>query len=176
MADKPILFTGWSMQRILADAKTQTRRCHAKARYAVGDHLWCRETWRTSEPYDPYSPSQIDSGAAVQWRADGSSRLNGPENWGRWRPSIFMPKWATRQWLEVTEVRQERLQEISVEDIIAEGYEEDTSEMLPHLPGPRYWFLKLWERLNGKKPGWAWWDNPMIYAYTFKRIERTPRP
>jgi len=86
-----------------------------------GDRLWVRETWKTCLAYDDYSPSQIDSGAAVQWLADGAKRLNGPEAFGRTRVSIHMPRWASRLTLVVVAVRCERLQDITETDAWKEG-------------------------------------------------------
>jgi len=175
MAEKPILFTGRSMQRILADAKTQTRRCHAKPRYAVGDLLWCRES---SWIFGRWVENGKTAKGMLAWtfeavgetvRFDEQTRLPRMQLGYHRRPSIFMPKWATREWLEVTDVRQERVQEISEEDAKAEGVsiEIDGANWMTYTRG----FHNLWDSINGKKPGWAWHDNPVIFAYTFKRIE-----
>jgi hypothetical protein len=79
----------------------------------------------------------------------------------RWRPSIFMPRAASRILLEITDVRVQRLQGISDEDARAEGY--DRSHAFP-----REWFALLWERIHG--PG-SWHANPWVWAITFQRLE-----
>ena len=91
-----------------------------------GDRLWVRETWRASCHCDDESPSQMaprsaDESVQVQYVADGAESMSCCSEWGKQRPSIFMPRWASRITLEVTGVRVERLQSISEEDAEAEG-------------------------------------------------------
>lgn len=99
-----------------------------------GDRLWVRETWRTSRSLDALSPQRIEEQARkagathgpfapALYVADGNSlTADLPEGgWGKTRVSIHMPRWASRLALEVTEVRVQRLQEISEEDAAAEG-------------------------------------------------------
>ncbi|MEL7476498.1 MAG: hypothetical protein AAGJ55_09755 [Cyanobacteria bacterium J06555_12] len=94
----------------------------------------------------------------------------------RWRPSIHMPRWASRITLEVTDVRVERLQEISGAGAVAEG-----ASMLdcygPHCPpacnesgcfGAVEWFQELWNSIN-TKPGTTWEDNPWVWVVEFRR-------
>jgi hypothetical protein len=82
-----------------------------------GDRLWVRETWRTDKEYNPYSPLQIDSGAPVLYTSDnGNSSII-----GKIRPSIHMPRWASRITLDIASIRVERLQEISEDDSFKEG-------------------------------------------------------
>ena len=86
----------------------------------VGDRLWVRETWTPQSAFngDP-------GGCSVEYRADGDVRFfdgeHGMEPDGTWRPSMFMPRWASRITLEITSVRVERLNEISEADAMAEG-------------------------------------------------------
>jgi len=85
-----------------------------------------------------------------------------------WRPSIFMPKWATRIWLEVTGVRAERVQDISDGDIEAEGVVVN-AEFNPVVE--RYWgFIQLWDSINAKR-GLGWATNPWVWVYEFERLE-----
>ena len=108
------------------------------ARYAVGDHLWVREGWRCTGGGDwkgiLYRADGPDSPMSHCGVNDGRARTIAPTDWPQWdrlvyqtdtscdwRPSIFMPKWAARLWLDVTEVRCQRLQEIKHGDIQAEG-------------------------------------------------------
>lgn len=137
-----------------------------------GDRLWVREAWANVE---------VD-GARVVYRADadddGSVPYLCPGSGGfgggvsnvtpsRWRPSIHMPRWASRITLEVTDVRVERLQDISEADAIAEGAEPllvpPDGGSTPHVEG----FRSLWESING--PG-SWDANPWVWVITFRRI------
>lgn len=102
----------------------------------------------------------------------------------RWKPSIFMPMEAARFFLEVTNVRAERLQDISEEDAIAEGIEEIaemTESKLPiyrnYLPDeilgflfPEYSYQSLWDSLNAEKAPWK--SNPWVWVYEFKKVEK----
>jgi len=90
----------------------------------VGDRLWVRETWATERRLDHLSPSQIGEAGDVPiwWKASSLWEMASVSLIrGKWRPSIFMPRWASRITLEITEVRAERLRSISVADAIAEG-------------------------------------------------------
>ncbi len=93
----------------------------------------------------------------------------------RWRPSIHMPRWASRITLEITGVKVERVQDISEEDAKAEGirFEDGGYElecMTPNERGRRRIsnFHILWDSIS--KPGHKWEDNPFVWAITFKRI------
>ena len=120
-----------------------------------GDRLYVRETFGHFERNENFAP-----GCEVFYRADGESLAVEP-----WRPSIHMPRWASRITLEITSVRVERLQDISVADAIAEGCPGGEH-------GDRYAALEqyraLWESING--PG-SWDANPWVWAITFKRVE-----
>lgn len=85
-----------------------------------GDQLWVRESWRSGVEWDDAKPSEIDPLVCsdVQYVADVPTKS---EAWGKGRPSIFMPRWASRITLEVTDVRVERLQDITHDDCVAEG-------------------------------------------------------
>lgn len=87
--------------------------------------------------------------------------------WG-WRLKIgrFLPRWASRITLEITEVRVERLQDISDEDSLAEGIYPTSTGLYPGSPRAAY--QKLWEQING--PG-SWDANPWVWAVSFKRVE-----
>jgi len=89
----------------------------------------------------------------------------------KWRPSIFMPKWATRLWLEVTGVRAERVQDTIHNDILAEGW--NCRDDLPWAEGPTdalRWFITLWDSINAKR-GFGWDTNSWVWVYEFKRME-----
>jgi hypothetical protein len=142
----------------------------------AGDRLWVRETWM---------PRCTNSEELIQYRAGGGLRefpkgLNLSEDLlyefamddgKRWRPSIHMPRWASRITLEITGVRVERLQEISEADLYKEGI------ALPReIERMRYtaahWLLgqyrQLWDSLYGKG---AWERNPWVWVIEFRRAE-----
>jgi hypothetical protein len=136
-----------------------------------GDHLWLRETHRFDEAYDgrPANGLKVPEGVAVECKAmpnavmtegNGHRELKYP---GKWRPSIFMPRWASRITLEVTGVRVERLQDISHTDITAEGLGDNYTEI-----GWNYAFGQLWNSINGKKYPWS--SNPFVWVISFKMI------
>jgi len=88
-----------------------------KVSYAPGDLLYVREAWRAWADHDALPPRDIPAGADVQYLADDPA-----SPWdSRYRHARFMPRWASRITLEVSEVRVQRLQDISAEDAIAEG-------------------------------------------------------
>ena len=99
------------------------------------------------------------------------------EHWEKRLTAMFMPKWAARTWLELTDVRVERLQDISEADALAEGpgggaeylgcYDQTSSYW--ELPAPIANFGRLWDSINEKK--YPWQSNPWVWALTFKRIE-----
>lgn len=147
MKERGILMSAPMVCATLARQKTQTRRVipddwwicldpddeqeRANAlkmcpHGVVGDRLWVRETWRTLE-------RESDGVDGILYRADEAfipiaNTRAAAEAWvaanrrdGKWRPSIFMPRWASRITLEITEVRIEKVQDISSEDVLAEG-------------------------------------------------------
>jgi hypothetical protein len=156
-----------------------------------GDRLWVRETWSQSArsvypcPQCWYRADygKHDDPAREQLNHDRGCTGNQAncfacvaEREGKfvWRPSIFMPRWASRITLEVTSVRVERLQAISEEDAKAEGVHHsaaatakqstiDTHGMTPC----RAAFAALWEQINGKKAPWS--SNPFCWAISFRR-------
>ena len=111
----------------------------------VGDRLWVRETFfcATGEP----GPT------LCHYRADNDC----DEFKGLWRPSIFMPRWASRITLEIVSVKVERLQDISEADELAEG-------ATPEMP-----FGTVWRKIN-TKPDIRWEDNPWVWAIEFKKV------
>ena len=82
-----------------------------------------------------------------------------------WRPSIFMPRWASRITLEITDVRVERLNDISIGDCIAEGIARGDPENADGIERREY--SELWEQINGAG---AWASNPWVWAVSFRRI------
>ena len=186
--ERPILFSGPMIRAILAGRKTQTRRVaktkgidclgpcgnsvtgdaflagrdwvgnsvSIKCPYgAPGDRLWVRETWR---PQDGMTLEyQIKD--EIEYRAT-DDRPKEPTDC-HWKPSIFMPRWASRITLEIVAVRVERLKDISNEDCFAEGLPPET------MKGNRTWFGDLWEEINGKG---SWDLNPWVWVVQFKAV------
>lgn len=184
MTDKPILFSGPMIRALLDGRKSQTRRVlkpqptiaplaseqledHElrgwldipvgddfatvkRLPFAIGDRLWVRETWNVPDAYLASERRETALGlmnyAATPWAIPG-----------RWRPSIHMPRWASRLTLIVTDVRVQRLQEISEADARAEGA----------LTGDHsvYAFSQLWDSLNADR-GFGWEANPWVSATT----------
>lgn len=146
----------------------------------VGGHLWVRETWATNADCDNIKPSDINRCAEVYYRADGSKReVSGGTGWngihqgfkkGKYRPSIFMPRAFSRILLEVTDIRVERLQDISEDDAENEGVDflrwiPDADETLT----AKELFWCLWDSINAAKHPWE--SNPWVWALSFKRVE-----
>lgn len=148
---------------------------------AVGDVLWVRESITR---FDRGSCDQwvwylagrntgVDVHGAVArgWSADGPWQgAHGPAGGAPYSvPSIHMPRWASRLTLVVSDVRVERLREISSADAIAEGIapQANSQTIDTNTPDPRDEFRALWDSINGKRPGCAWDDNPWVAAYTF---------
>lgn len=129
----------------------------------VGDRLWVRETWATENRYNHLKPREIPQSAKIFYLSDGGYS---PFEMGKIRPSIFMPRWASRITLEITEVRAERLQEITEKDAIKEGF----SIMMGVTEGgdlglasAKYAFMKKWDSLNANR-GYSWESNPWVWV------------
>ncbi len=169
MKQHPILFSELMVQAILDGRKTMTRRvmkvqpeafCGGVMRpllttcpYGwIGDHLWVRETWAYDEPQ-------------VIYRC-GYNGDKPPS--GKWKPSIFMPRCASRITLEITGVRVERLQDITEEDAVKEGFETTASSFNCSGLFAREHFMNLWDFINGKKYPWS--ANPWVWVIEYKRI------
>ncbi|MBK5002653.1 hypothetical protein IAE37_004929 [Pseudomonas sp. S31] len=138
-----------------------------------GDRLWVRETWFCdhfevmSGPY--LKPADLDvtdarEDGTLVYAADGLTPYEAEQP--TWKPSIHMPRWASRILLEVTDVRVERLQEISEDQAKAEGPDLPVAEHLDAAWGVQ--FRRLWESINGPE---AWTSNPWVWVVEFKRIE-----
>lgn len=147
-----------------------------------GDRLWVREAWRTLHKWDDLKPSHLaDDVSKITYEADPDNR-NKLWAFGKLRPSMFMPRFASRLTLTVTEVRVERLQDISEADAVEEGIEgyagidPDCCGYLNYANSSSdgYWlppvasYASLWNAINGLG---AWDANPWVAAYTFA-VER----
>lgn len=160
--------------------------CRLPSPYEVGDALWVRETFQPifadgfKHGKQPYPDWKTGYGYAPRYLATEERRvewIDGDDNiTERCIPSIHMPRWASRLSLLVTEVRAQRLQEISEEDAMAEGvmpqYAVDCVRG-EHAFTARPLFQAHWDRINGKKHPWS--RNDWVFAYTFERQERSGR-
>lgn len=207
MKERPILFSGPMVRAILEGRKTQTRRVvkidapfvefdgcdpywpvfedkygdpvRAACPYGeVGDRLWVRETFFDTTPYSD-AMLFYNRKNPVAYRADD-------EEIGchAWKPSIHMPRWASRILLEVVDVRVERLRNIAVRDAVAEGLDSKTSigpfrtlgwkdytaGSVSYLLDARESFQSLWDSINAGR-GYSWAANPWVWVVEFKRIE-----
>jgi len=133
-------------------AACPTLRCPSGA---GGDTLWVRETWGLAGDVPIYRAE------APVGREDTVRELLDD---GRWRPSIHMPREFARLFLEVTDVRPERLQAITREDILAEGVGIPalSTELL------REAWVDIWDSIYGAKPGQSWADNPWVWRVAFR--------
>lgn len=133
---------------------------HGLLPYAHGDRLWVREAFRGDRGYDTTPPRQW-SRWPVHYEADGKrDTREGMGADGRLRSPIHMPRWASRITLTVTDVRVQRLQEISGADAVEEGVQEKGD----YLDMPRMAFRALWNSLHGPD---AWDANPWVVAVSF---------
>lgn len=157
------------------------------AKYKPGDILWVRETFCDVS-------HNLENENCFLYKADF---LGTTAELVKWKPSLFMPKEAARIFLKVTNVRCERLQDISEEDAIAEGIDCHTdedgklqvycypvkgkdktifcdsyiSEGIFNLKDPAaFSFRTLWDSINAKKHPWK--SNPWVWVYDFERIEK----
>ena len=140
----------------------------------VGDLLWAREAW---SPIPNTGSHDSDS----SWAYRGGGYIKPPAAWAheellarveKWRPAMFMPRWASRMTLELTEVRVERVQEISEEDAAAEGmpdpylgdgdppYEESVIMVSRFLQ-----YRNLWNEINGPD---SWAKNPWVWVLVYE--------
>jgi hypothetical protein len=150
-----------------------------------GDRIWCKETWAALSLYhDPLTrKTRACEGFCIIARRADHVDPRGDGKPLEWRSPIFMPKWASRITLELTEVRVQRLQEISYEDAKAEGLTFDGPRMMSLYGADnerrkaiydihgRLAYQPLWDSLNAKR-GYPWDSNPWVWAYTFKRVNQ----
>ena len=142
-----------------------------------GDILYIRETFKRNK--DGYSG--IDFGGYI-YRADCKTVFKDPYN--PWKPSIHMPKKAARIWLKVTDVRVEKLHEITNEQILKEGIGRDTVvHYLSQFPeNTEEWeraahlipFVELWNSTVKKKDvgAYDWYANPYVFVIEFEQCEK----
>ena len=162
----------WPGKRIGMSCSNCWKEIIKKCPYEVGQTLWVRETWK----YD----GTIHNGA-IRYKADNKLIRYTPKQLGsytidgNWKPSIFMPRKAARLFLKITNIRIERIQEITPEDVEKEGVIIDYDYP---LIGPcdadiqlraSELFSELWDSIN-KKRGYGWDENPYVWVYDFEII------
>jgi hypothetical protein len=192
VTERPIIMRAESVRAILAGTKTQTRRIvkpqaaeivefmpgtwalptelpgsfeEIRQHYTPGDRLWVREAWAARLDQDHLAPRDLPRGTVGYW-ADGPGqccRTGCAGAAGKVRSPIHMPRWASRLTLEVTDVRVERLQEISEEDAKAEGVEITVRENGALAP-----FRDLWRSIHGPD---SWDANPWVWVIGFRRVD-----
>lgn len=192
---KSIIFSDESVRAILEGKKTQTRRVIKLPRWSTGDWddfelddndvpfvigklsgclceircpygkpgeiLRVKEVWKKSILSDE-----------ILYRADFDDCLKGIP---KWKFPLFMPAWASRLYIELTNVRVERVQDISEEDAIAEGvppWKPKTKEIEQFMQRPSYRnsYHELWDKLNAKR-GYPWSLNPWVWVPEFKVVD-----
>ena len=192
MRERPIIFSAPMVRAILEGRKTQTRRALRVQPFArpeandetglfdvyagdvlsgsircpygqPGDRIWVRESWQSHI-------GTFGESILYAYRATDDDRL------GPWRPSIHMPRAASRILLEITDVRVQRLQETSEKDAIAEGIQ-PFGDGGYHVEDGRFYmgnalasFEALWDHINADR-GFGWDANPWVWAITFRRIK-----
>jgi len=189
---KSLIFSTQMVKAILAGNKTQTRRPinpqpvgkFLKPPFKPGDVLYVKETWAT------YTDS---SGTGYMYAAepmfDGCEP--GDIDW-KWRSPMFMPQSAARIFLKVTDVRAERLREISEDDAMKEGFQSTATEFggcavyankyekaldieCPdgcNCLNSRENFAGLWDASYAKKPEFQWDKSPYVWVIAFERTEK----
>lgn len=163
-----------------------THNLGVKNKVKIGDIIWVRETWAETcdekgipiLAYKTGLPRIIGGQNVLYDEIDTKWSIDNFPSCGKWKPSLFMPKSACRLFLEVVNVRLERLHDISESDAIAEGieaeyfkkdwwykiYTGDDSTLYPCIS-----YRTLWSKINGQK---SWEENPFVWVYDFKLVER----
>lgn len=197
MRERPILFSSEMVRAILEGRKTQTRRVvhgvdgsdkflafgiYGKALFTdnilnivsgkphdflvkcpyglPGDRLWVRETWAGDDwhgyAYKATDPDVLPFGEEVTF--------------DKWRPSIYMPREASRTTLEIVSVRVERLQQIDNHESWREGIPE-FGKWIENEGEARDEFARLWNSINAER-GYGWDTNPWVWVIEFKQINQ----
>lgn len=166
--DRPILFSAPMVRAILDGRKTMTRRVNKPKfdKWKVGDRLWVRETYLKSLT------------GVICYRADYVMDEEIIAQ-GKWKPSIFMPRKYSRILLEITELKRERLQDISEADAKREGVNKEflvdiatfihgSENAITKNESYKLGFRSIWEQINGRS---SWYENPEVVAIGFKVLE-----
>ena len=141
--------------------------------YRPGDRLWVRETWAAGACANGLAPRCLHPGfwlrdnGGLWYAADEAEPAHPVTPKGPNRPGIHMPRWASRLTLHVTDVRVQRLQDISEDDARAEGCPCQSDDDLCGMEAAG-WFRDLWDSLNAERAPWA--SNPWVVAVTFRPV------
>jgi hypothetical protein len=143
-----------------------------------GDKLWVRETWCVSPSFNKVPISMLRDErpmgvyASLQLNYKTYYELWDPWENTKWRPSIHMPRWASRITLEITDVRVERVQDINGDDVWAEGVDNGRANKKMGMRwenAQRMAFEKLWNSINEKR-GYGWNINCWVWVIEFRRV------
>ncbi|MBD5631363.1 hypothetical protein [Clostridium botulinum] len=165
---------------------------YAKPPYRIGDILYVRETWAKIDDFENYADVEFEDSLEFLYKCDDYGKEHTFIDVGvkRWHPSIHMPKAAARIFLKVTNVKVERLQDITEERAKAEGAakqiwyqpygtrsennQEYVGNITQHVPNYITGFAGIWDRTLGKWDDWlySFKRNPWVWVIEFERIEK----
>lgn len=155
------------------------------SQYQVGDILYVRETWCYGrvvgddngcggEEFWLEQLQEHEDNEIIFYKADMEDAIKEGVSFDEvaWKPSIHMPKKYARIFLKVTNVRVERLQDISYDDIYNEGCTKDINIISEDFENDKMlqWWVNLWN--STAENGYKWEDNPYVFVYEFERIEK----
>jgi hypothetical protein len=194
MKQRPIIMSAESVQAILDGRKTQTRRVIKKPEKwtiekqddelylyediygdhhnviekcpygQIGDRLWVKESYTFA-----------NFGKVTIYKSDKKDQFG--EDWkitasqtNSWKSPLFMPRSASRITLEITNIRVERLRDITQEDVAKEGIISVINDKVV-CSNPNDTFIEQWDKLNAKR-GYSWDSNPFVWVIEFRRVEK----
>ncbi|CAM6822944.1 MULTISPECIES: hypothetical protein [Escherichia] len=187
MKERGMIFNDEMVRAILGGNKTQTRRIVEEKFYGravaaellakhcpygqPGDRIWVRETYRVHGKATDVATLVYRASVRNSW-TEQTHRVpvdvcNKPVS-EKWTPSIHMPRWASRILLEITDVRVERLHDMSEADAKAEGATPATYKITPPEAVYRVGFGDIWRSIYGQD---NWLSNPWVWVIEFKRIQ-----
>lgn len=179
---QPNIVHAWDGEWLATNQIFRNRAPGLRCPYGVvGYRLWIREAHQFDPPDDGTWGYTVFMGCKGAPLEDIPSRFRTPAHclyrgkWDGspliWRPSLHMPRWACRTVVEITEIRVQRLNEISEEDAKAEGCINNLDEMVHGGDGVYAnalgHFVRLWTSINGPD---SWDANPFVWAITFKKV------
>jgi hypothetical protein len=138
-----------------------------KPRYHVSEVVYIKEAWATEKQYNNLAPHDIPQTAEILYMADGIGEwpINLPI--GKLRSPMFLKEINARYFIQITDVRAERLQEITIQDVIAEGIPPET-DSLNWVETTIDHYRQLWDSIN---PDYPFSSNPWVWRYEFKKVE-----
>ena len=185
--ERGMIFNDEMVRAILGGNKTQTRRIVEEKFYGravaaellakhcpygqPGDRIWVRETYRVHGKATDVATLVYRASVRNSW-TEQTHRVpvevcNKPVS-EKWTPSIHMPRWASRILLEITDVRVERLHDMSDADAKAEGATPATYKITPSEAVYRVGFGDIWRSIYGQD---NWLSNPWVWVIEFKRVQ-----